>query len=332
MTKGRDSPGRIRFTVIIAFYLVILVLAVSYLLPNAERYRQLLTFSPGHVLLIVVIVVFPDRGLQNYVLYPKLGAPVSLAEAVVLSYVNTLANQLPFAGGMVTKGVYLKQRYRLPYTRFFGATVGLLVIAVSVGGSIGLATIGYLVFTSNEAPPWILVVAFAIMAFTAAMLWLPIPIRLFPSRWRERLNQLLSGTKYLAQHRELILRLALLQLLTVLNVSVRLWAAFRLMSQNIPLSYCLVFAAATLLTQLVSVAPGGLGVREAIVVATARLVGLDMGVALIAVGIDRLIATATIVVLGALSSVALSRKLMAATLPKRIHSEAEISAVQNEEL
>jgi uncharacterized membrane protein YbhN (UPF0104 family) len=315
------SLSRRRVLIGAAVYVVALFLVLAYLRPNAERYLTLFVFSPEYVLLIVTLVVLPERGLQNYVLYPALGAAVSLGEAIVLSYVNTLANQLPVAGGLIAKGVFLKRRYRLPYARYLGATIGLLILAISVGGLAGLGVLVYLALTLGQSAPWPLVAGFSIMALAAAMLWLPMPVNRIPHRLTRLAEQLLLGREFLAKRRDLIVPSAILQLATVAVASLQLWAAFRLMSQPVPLTYCLLFAAASLLTQLVSIAPGGLGVREAIVAGSAGLVGIDPGVSLIAVGIDRLLATATIVVIGSFSSAMLSRSLLSAPVVDSLDSD-----------
>jgi uncharacterized protein (TIRG00374 family) len=78
----------------------------------------------------------------------------------------------------------------------------------------------------------------------------------------------------------------------------RFWLAFRALSQDVSLSHCLLFSSATVLTRLVSIAPGGLGVREAIVAGVASSIGFDAGVGAVSVGLDRLIETSVIVLLG----------------------------------
>jgi uncharacterized membrane protein YbhN (UPF0104 family) len=306
------TRSRSRILLGLAVYVVALSLALWYLLPNASRYRQLFNFSPEHLLLIIVMVALPEKGLQNYVLYPALGASVSLGEAIALSYVNALANQLPIAGGLIAKGVYLKRKYQLSYARFLGATIGLLVLAFSLGGVTGLVVVVCLAPVSGRPAPWPLVAGFSAMSLAAVMLWLPVPLRRIPNSLRHLAEQMSMGREFLARRRNLIIPSATLQLTTIVMLSLRLWAAFALMSQTVPLSYCLLFAAASLLTQLVSIAPGGLGVREAIVSASASLVGIDPGVSLIAVGIDRIVTTAAIVVLGSVSSAMLSRSLLSA--------------------
>jgi uncharacterized protein (TIRG00374 family) len=58
----------------------------------------------------------------------------------------------------------------------------------------------------------------------------------------------------------------------------------------------------------VNIAPGGLGVREGIVAGVASLLGFEAGVSAVAVGIDRLVATSVVIVLGTIYTYVLSKK------------------------
>ena len=101
-------------------------------------------------------------------------------------------------------------------------------------------------------------------------------------------------------------------MLTTLLCAARYWIAFHTLSQDVTYAQCLLFAAATILTRLVSIAPGGLGVREGIVAGVASLLGFEAGVSAVAVGLDRLVATSVIIVLGTIYTYLLSAKATSA--------------------
>jgi uncharacterized protein (TIRG00374 family) len=78
----------------------------------------------------------------------------------------------------------------------------------------------------------------------------------------------------------------------------RFWIAFHALSQEVTWAQCLLFSAATVLTRLANIVPGGLGVREGIVAGVAVILGFQVDASIAAVGLDRLIATVVIVALG----------------------------------
>lgn len=125
-------------------------------------------------------------------------------------------------------------------------------------------------------------------------------------RWAQ---QLLEGWTAIGRNPGLLFKLAILQVALVAILSLRYWMAFHMLSQDISLGQTLLLASASILTQLVSLAPGGLGVREAIVASAATVLGFDTGVSVIAVGLDRLVVTVMIVLTGWLSIVILGKQI-----------------------
>ena len=296
-------PYILSLTVLLAFFI--------YLCHSADRYRHLLDLSIGSLLsLLGLALTLPlTNGLINYLLYRGLGVLVTLNESIGLAAVNTLANQLPFAGGMVAKGVYLKQRYELAYTRFVSATLALYVCFVAVNGAIGVIVSAYLAIVGDTSMPLMLILGFSGMAASILLLWFPVEVSFVPDRWRQRLTPMVSGWRLLGEKWLLLGQLVGLQCVMMLTFAARLWVAFHALSQDVSLLQCAVLSAATILTRLVSIAPGGLGIREGIVVGVASVMGFDPGISVVAVGIERLIATLVIIVVGTVYTYILSRKV-----------------------
>jgi uncharacterized membrane protein YbhN (UPF0104 family) len=283
----------------------------AYLYRNAERYQQLLDLSAGSLfrLFSLVLMFTLANGLINYLFYHGLGLPLTLNEGIGLAAVNTLANQLPFAGGMIAKGVYLKQRYKLTYTRFLSATLALYVCFVATNGVVGVAVLAYLALVDDTMVPTLLILGFSAMAASVLLLWLPVDASSVPDKWGQRLAQLVDGWQVLSQNRLLVGELVGVQILIILMFAGRFWIAFHALSQDVTLAQCILFSAATILTRLVSIAPGGFGVREAVVAGVASVLGFDVGVSVVAVGIDRLVATVVIIALGTVYAYILSKKV-----------------------
>jgi uncharacterized protein (TIRG00374 family) len=122
------------------------------------------------------------------------------------------------------------------------------------------------------------------------------------------LKQLAEGWSALSQNMDLVGSMAGFQVLTTLLLAGRFWIAFRALSQDVTYAQCLLFSSATVLTRLVTIMPGGLGVREGIVAGVASVLGFDAGISAVAVGLDRLVATAVIVALGTVYTYILSNK------------------------
>jgi uncharacterized membrane protein YbhN (UPF0104 family) len=259
--------------------------------------------------MFMLCLAFPLlNGMQNTYLYRALGADISHQDGFHLTAVSTLANQLPISGGIISKGLYLKAQHNLSYTRFISSTVALFVCFLAVNGVIGTAVQVYWVFVRNTVVPPILWIAFGLMACGFMIFSLPLDRIRWPGRIRAGVHQAGEGWMLISRNRLLLVQLVGLQAILILLLAIRYWLAFHMLSQEVSLSQTLLFASASILTQLVSIAPGGLGVREAIVAAVATALGFQPGASVVAVGLDRLIMTAAVLITGAVSTWLLGRR------------------------
>lgn len=285
---------------------------VYYLYANANRYVGLLNLSiPAIVALLLLDIPFPVlNGMQNTLLYRSLGTPdFSYRDGILIAAASTLANQLPLPGGILSKGFYLKQKHNLPYSTFATSTVALFVCFVFLEGFIGLVTLAYLRFIRAMALSPVLWIGFAAMAGCILILWLPLDRLRLPGSLQDRIRLALDGWMILSRDPAMVMKSLGLQVIFVLLLALRYRLALSMLSQPVSFSLALLMANASVLTQLVSLAPGGLGVREAIVSAVAVTFGLDVAVTVAAVSLDRLIATIMIFLVGGMSAVLLGREI-----------------------
>jgi uncharacterized membrane protein YbhN (UPF0104 family) len=311
MTESSHLPAIVKKNLPCILLVAALLVFSAYLARNARRYRDLLNLSAGSLLSLLGLVLCfaASNGLINFLFFRMFDVYMTLNESIGLAAVNTLANQLPFAGGLVAKAAYLKQRHSLAYTHFLSATTALYVCFVATNGVIGIAVLGSWWLTDLAEIPLPLVLGFLGMTLSFVALWLPVDAVSFAGGWGRHLERLTEGWAALGQHLPLAGILIILQTATTLIFASRLWIVFHVLSQDVTYAQCLLFSAATILTRLVSIAPGGLGVREGIVAGVASLLGFEAGVSAVAVGLDRIIATSVILVLGTVYTYVLSSKV-----------------------
>jgi len=301
-----------RFVLRLILSLGIIAIFAYYLYDNADKYLELFHISSKGVLILFLLsLTFPVlNGMQNTYLYRGLGVPeFSHWDSLLITAASTLANQLPIPGGIISRGYYLKQRYNLSYSKYTSSTVATFFWYLAVNGLVGIVVLFYWIVINKLAIPSILLIAFTAMVACMLVFWLPLDRIHMTRRIRHWAQQLLEGWTAIGHNPGLLFKLAILQVALVAILSLRYWMAFHMLSQNISLDQTLLFASISILTQLVSLAPGGLGVREAIVAAAASVLGFDTGVSIIAVGLDRLVVTVMIVLTGWLSIVILGKQI-----------------------
>ena len=307
-----------RRSVIVPAVLGALILAALgyYLFQNAEQYARLVRLSAAGLLgLAGLSLLFPVlNGIQNTLLYRSLGvAGFTHADGFLISATSSLANQLPVPGGILSKGYYLKRRHSLPYALFAGSTLALFVCFLSLNGFIGLAVLLYWAGVQRAEVPAALWLGFSLMAACLLVFALPLERLKMPARMQGRTRGALQGWHHLVRHPYVLLRIMCLQGILVLLLAARYVLAFRMLSQNISFLQVLLMSSVSILTQVVSLAPGGLGVREVLVGGLGSLLGFGLAISVGAITLDRLVSTAVKALAGGISTVVLSRMLAGPT-------------------
>jgi uncharacterized membrane protein YbhN (UPF0104 family) len=308
---GEVNQRGLKLVLPTVFSVLVLCGFAVYLYLNADRFGELLDLSLAALLSLcsLVLAAIFLKGVINTLLYRELGTTVGLNEGIGLAIMNTVSNHLPLSGGLIAKALYLKRRHQLAYTSYVSATVALYICFVSSNGLLGLAGLGYQLLTGDRAP---LLLALGFLGMTASILVFSISVNtdILPEGWRKRVTRLVAGWQVLKGSPSLVARTVGLQTLLTVLAAGRLWIAFHALSQNVTLNHCILFSSVSILTRLVSISPGGLGVREAVIASVASVLGFDLGVSAVAVGLERLISTPINIGLGVIYSYALGKGLV----------------------
>jgi len=311
------QSSRLRSLILSVVSLGIVSAFVYYLYLNADRFSELLQVSFAGILalLLLTLATMLINGFINVAMFWGLGVKISHRDGFVLAAASTFANQLPISGGMIARGVYLKNKHNLSYAKFISASLAIFVCFIAVNGFIGLVILLYrMAFAGNPVSPFLLL-GFGAMAACIIVFWIPLDFFRVPERFRNRITQAVDGWMFVGKYPALVLNLVGLQTASMILLAARYYVAFHMLSQNVSMSDVALFSSAAVLTQLVSIAPGGLGVTESIVAAVASALGFDMGVSVVAVGLDRLVSTIAILIVGGIDTVILGKQL--ADIPEK---------------
>lgn len=271
-------------------FISVILIFFYYIYANFSKLHYLLNISVCSLILILVfsIIIIIGRGLTNCVIYRLSKVNLSLIEGSGVAIINTLGNLLPFSGGMIAKGMYLKTRHNLSYGHYFPATVTLFITFLGVNGLLGLLSLGYLTKGFQENTSLILLVAFAMMLIGTLTIWIPFPVNIFPRKWQELLQKIKQGWQGLGKNQTAFLLICSLEIILVGVLAARLYLIFQMFSQDVGYIQCLLFSAVSILTRFVTIAPGGVGVREAIVGGAGQILGYEFGISALAVMVDRI--------------------------------------------
>jgi len=305
MTEPLGTPptGWRRWLVTSLTLAALTVLAV-FLVRNHQYIAEHWALRPDSFLAIaaLTVVTLGLRGLANRVLFSRLGTDASAGDWFRLVTVSSFTNYLPLSAGMVAKAFFLKRIHRLPYGTFALGQVALLLVIISTNGAVGLATLG-LAFPDRLFG--IIGAGFALMTLAGALMLLPEPLS---SRLPERFRiAAVEGAPKLRSAWPLV---AALQFGILMASAAALAIAFDMGASGVGFAPCVVFTAAAMLTRLVSITPGAIGIREFLIGGLAYLTGFELRDAVIASTATRTVEIAVVFALGGLYTRRLSSQVI----------------------
>lgn len=301
-----------RIAIYIITILVILTIFACYIISNLSRLQTLFQLSLDSVTFLILFISCSllIAGRINYHLYGSLGVAITWLEGVSLVVIKNLGNLLPLSGGLFAKGVYLKQRHNLTYQLYFPSSFAISTLFLGIHGVTGLFGLSWLWFIESKSVSFPLWLGFAGMTMVSFLLWMPLEFKFLPASWNQKLIQTKAGWQCLSENPRLTMKLAGLQLLWLLFVSGRFYLVFHIFSQDVQYVHCLLFASVFIIASLITIVPGGLGVRESMVGGLGSVLGFDFGVGAVAVGLDRVFTILVMILIGVVLTQLLTQRAL----------------------
>lgn len=281
----------------------------AYVVVHRDQITPVLELQPvylGGVFLLLFLANLSRAKLFQR-LFLSLDPRVGLWEMFILHQAGILLNLLPGKPGTLLRADYMKQRHGLAWSRFGALYLiwNLLMVAVASALALVALAAGGAAGTSQGAG---LALAFALALVTAlALLVLPIPSPTREGRLMHVARSILAGRRALVSDvRGMAVAVSLLVVGFIME-ALRLGLVYDAIGYSVPVYVFLILGCAGVVGSFVSITPGGLGVREALLAGTASLLTVEPEVAVVAAMMDRAAALVWLLVIGTPSAMHLSR-------------------------
>lgn len=227
-----------------------------------------------------------------------LGRRVGRFELYLLTFVRTYSSLVVPRAGLGATGVYLKMKHGVSYADSASLLLPMVVMQMLVIGAMGLATqLAFSRMPEVPASPVLIGVFSTVMACGCAGILLRLPTsggksgRLFSFAYR--LNQ---SWRLLSKNRSVVWRVLLVQVGQISVRALQLYVAFRAL--GVPVSPVGVLAASLLadVMFIISLTPNALGFREAAIVYSSRITGVNEATSLAVAVLDRLVVTLVVII------------------------------------
>ncbi len=284
----------------IVFLLIIIAAACYYFSNKSKEFEQLanLTWSQIALVSLAVMGSFLLTGIVFRNLFDSFDLKLSLKEWIGLPLVLRLGNLLFFKSGTVSNAYYLKSRHSLTYPKFIVA-LGSLKILELYALNLMAFIISLIFYINGSLSPYIIfILLFLILVISVLLFSAPFSIAKWKIPFQEKISKALEiWFNFKSNKSPIVLLILLMALLNVL-VGLRFYVAFSILNHPISITDAIGISIMVSLTGLVSIVPGNIGIREGVAGVCALYLQHDFDYGVIAIALDRVVATAWTILLG----------------------------------
>jgi uncharacterized membrane protein YbhN (UPF0104 family) len=257
---------RYRFILNSIFTLTLISLLVYYVYSHWEE-LQLISKIHWDIFILIFLSILLNSLINaglSASFFRATGAPITFWESFGLSNVAGAVSLVIPQGTAIVKAIYLKQKYKLPYSKNPAIFMGLLVIALIVGAII--LTISNLVImaSGNTVQPVIWIITAIGLCSSLIFIVNPKPPR-FIKRMPGVLLTGLQGWNELRANPGLLIKASILQLLLFFVNGITLYLTYISLEIDISLFTSIGLMVLIFFSSIVSLTPANLGITEGII-------------------------------------------------------------------
>jgi len=294
------------------FTIVVLVLMVVYLYENREVFRSLENIKIQYFIYIVLAQVgtVALNSLLNQRIIRTLDKDIPYKDVFLLQYSNNFLNKIISEGGALFRGYFLKEVYKLPYTKYISTIAGSYILSFLTYSIIGLISLGYIFLTRGVINYIIL------LSFLGILLGTTILILINPKfenkknyrvlRW---ITSILEGWQQIKKNKKQLLIFTLLIILMLLLHVPQAVFIYRALGENVGVFESLYMSSVGIITTFINITPNSIGIKEGIYMFSSEVIGLDSDIILLGALITRAVSLISSFVLGGVSYLKLAPRL-----------------------
>lgn len=269
---------------------------VIYFILNANQFRPLLNIDLWMLLLIAMAeaMFLVSNGLLTQFILRPFGKVISLVEATYVALITSVGNFFaPVGAGLAFRAVYLKRRHQVQYSDYISIVAGNYIIVLLVNSLFGLLAL-YLLRSRADSHYHLLVATMVfLLVFSLALIFLRVPDKAKEAksinlrRLFKLLAKLSDGWQRIADNKLLLLQLILITIANLLITAVIYWLIIRSLGWSVGASALLLFSVFSVLSLFLNVTPANIGVKEAIYIFSAHVLGFSVSQIILIALIER---------------------------------------------
>ena len=285
--------------------LVFIVFIVMYVLNNLKEFEKVFHLSILLVLILTMLTIFKFLllGFFNKIILYNFNIFLKPIVWVGLAFVTAMGNLLtPFRGGAGIRAIYLKKQYSLNYSNFLSTIAGIYFLTFLINSFIGAITVLLIYYIYGIINYSVLFFFSGLFLFFVIIISLSPDIPEFRNKLLGGVSRVIRGWYKIKKNKKMMFNLIIVIFINSIVTLFIIHFSFLSISINLPLIKCLFLSTLLTFSNLTNITPGGLGIREGIVVLGSKLFLISTPESLLAAGIFRIISMVIVFTLGPIFS------------------------------
>ena len=262
--------------------IIVLLIFVVYFIFNKASFKPLLDIRPlllmGSFVCYVGIIVC--NGLFIKYIVASFDKKLSTHESVRVSLLSSLGNFFASSGaGLGFRAVYLKKKHGLSYSDYMATMYGNYLLIFIVSALLGMVSLGLIGGASSPQFVGLGLFFAGLLVASIGLSFIRVPRIEFGNKITTSIARTLRtismGWRLIADDRRLLAHLSLLVLGQVVLTVLIAWFELLSLSISIGFGQLLLFSVLGSLSIFISLTPANLGVKEAVYIITATIIGLN---------------------------------------------------------
>lgn len=263
----------------------ILFLIAAYLFNNPKYGLYLSNIKYGYLLLIFILQFI--NILFNIIINKIIFSEKKEINWFTCSYTTSLSMLMnyiiPFKAGSVFQAAYLKKKHDLPLSWFTSTFIAVTLIMIVFSAILGIVSLTIVSEKFNISYPFVFLFYLFVITFVFV---LPAFTKIFNKifentrfkyikRLKIIINRINDGYITLAKNRKLLQKIILINLLTLFNLFLISYIQFKSIGAETHFYSVGLFLSIYVLSILINITPGSIGLREIFQIMTARVLMLN---------------------------------------------------------
>lgn len=298
-----------------ALQVIVLGLLAWFLYQNQDAFDSLKNIRWQQIIWIVLLdtASFLVGSYLNYSMIQRFDPRVTFLDCFLLQYVNNFLNKIlpTIGGGAAFRAIYLKQKYRFPYTQFTSTVAGIYVISFSSTALVGIFCL-LVIYARFQVFNWILFLAFA--GILAACLFIIVYSPQIPPSNRRLLRVMkgvVDGWNLLKRDPKVVILYTFISMVYLVLSALHLLIGYQALGIQTNLIPMLFLSSLGIILAFVNFTPDGIGIKEGIFVFSKNLVRIPQDVLVLGSLVLRGISLVSTFIVGGICYLILMRRFKA---------------------